>query len=176
MPTENERTFNSVLPRAGNDAVIKMNTPDGVVTIGWATGVSYDEDYELQPIRVLGQHGDIGHKSVGYSLNIRISTFGLIPEGILNGKFENVGETKTIIPVLNRKEILKSGELYFDIFDPDTGKLLVSLEKCKMATSGISIQNNNFITRETAWKGITTNTFKGDAGSEEIIKYEDAWR
>lgn len=176
MATENERSFNSVTPRAGNDAVIKMNTPDGVVVIGWATGVSFDEDYELQGFRTLGQHGDIGHKSLGYTLNIRISTFGLIPEAILNGKFENVSETKTIVPVLNRKEILKSGELYFDIFDPDTNKLLVSLEKCKMSTSGVSIQNNSFITRETAWKGITTNTYRGDPGSEEVIKYEDAWK
>jgi len=175
MATENERAFKSILPRAGNDATIKMNTPNGVVVVGWATGVDYDENYELQGIRVLGHHGDIGHKSLGYTLDIRISSFGLIPEAILNGKFENVSEDKTILPVLNRAEILKSGELYFDIYDPDTSQLLVSLEKCKMSTNGVSIQNNNIITRETAWKGIVANEYKGDAGSEQIIKYEDAW-
>jgi len=168
--------FKNIEPRAGNDALMKMNTPNGVLVVGWATGVDYNENYELQGIRVIGQHGDIGHKSLGYTLDLTIATFGLIPESILNGKLETASEDKTIVPVLNRSEILKAGVLYFDIYDPDTGQLLVSLEKCKMNTSAVSIQNNAFITRTTTWKGITANEFKGDAGSETLIKYSDAWK
>jgi hypothetical protein len=39
---------------AGLDAVVKYEGQ----TIGYATGLDFDEDFELQGIRTLGYHGD----------------------------------------------------------------------------------------------------------------------
>jgi len=165
MATRDANAFKDIHVRAGNDAILKIDTPNGIRVCGWATGLSWDEDHEVQGIRVLGHHGDIGFKSIGYNANVRISSFGLIPEAINDGNFGT--EIKTILPVISRSNILTTGVFFFDVYDPITKNLLASLEKCKFSSNNVSIQNNNMITRETSWKCMEVIYYKD--GLTEII-------
>ena len=78
---------------AGLDAIVKYEGK----TIGYATNVSFDEDFELQGIRTLGFHGDRDFKSMGYNCNVTVGTF------VLQGSVDDA------LPTPSRQTILKTG-------------------------------------------------------------------
>lgn len=121
---------------AGLDAIVKL---EGVV-IGWATNVSFDEDFELQGIRTLGFHGDRGYKSQGYNCTITVGTF-VLQKGVSDA-----------LPVPTRKSILTSGNTSFELLDLITGKTLYILSGCKCATHGVNFDSGSLATKNTTWR------------------------
>jgi len=121
---------------AGLDAIVKL---DGKV-IGWATNVSFDEDFELQGIRTLGFHGDRGYKSQGYNCTITVGTFVL------------QGDVSDSLPVPTRRTILTSGLVDFELIDLITGGTLYILRQCKCATSGVNLDSGSLSTKNTTWR------------------------
>ena len=121
---------------AGLDAIVKL---DGQI-IGWATNISWDEDFELQGIRTLGFHGDRGYKSQGYNCTVTVGTFVL------------VGSVGDNLPVPTRRTILTSGQVSFEILDLATEKTLYILRECKCATVGISLDSGSLSSKNTTWR------------------------
>jgi len=121
---------------AGLDAIFKIE--DKVV--GWATNVSFDEDFELQGIRTLGFHGDRGYKSQGYNCTVTIGTF------VLQGKLTDA------VPVPTRDTILTSGALKMELIDINTNETLYILKDCKCATKGVNFDSGSLATKNTTWR------------------------
>lgn len=121
---------------AGLDAIVKM---DGKV-IGWATNVSFDEDFELQGIRTLGFHGDRGFKSQGYTCSITVGTFVL------------QADVPDALPVPTRRTILTSGMVDFELLELVTSKTLFILKQCKCATAGVTFDSGSLSTKNTTWR------------------------
>ena len=55
---------------AGLDSILIQ---DGVV-VTFASGLNFDQDYELEGIRTLGFHGDRFFKSMGYTCSVTVET------------------------------------------------------------------------------------------------------
>jgi hypothetical protein len=121
---------------AGLDAIVKYNG----TTIGYATNVSVDEDFELQGIRTLGYHGDRDFKSMGYNANMSVGTFVL------------QGDVIDALPTPTRKTIIKTGLVNFELLDLNTGETLYIVQGCKCATKGISFDGNSLATKNTTWR------------------------
>ena len=121
---------------AGIDAIVKIGTQ----TIGWATNVNFDEDFELQGIRTLGHHGDRGYKSQGYNCSVTIGTFSL-QAGVDDA-----------LPVPTRQTVLTSGLVDFDLIDLITGATLYTLRQCKCATSGVTFDSGSLSVKNTTWR------------------------
>ena len=121
---------------AGLDAIFKIE--DKVV--GWATNVSFDEDFELQGIRTLGYHGDRGYKSQGYNCTVTVGTF------VLQASQNNQ------VPLPSRETILTSGTLKMELIDLIESATLYILENCKCATIGVNIDNGSLGTMTTTWR------------------------
>lgn len=121
---------------AGLDAIFKYE--DKVV--GWATNVSFDEDFELQGIRTLGFHGDRGYKSQGYNCTVNVGTF------VLQGTITDN------LPTPTRETILTSGTVKMELIDLTTGKTLYILQDCKCATIGVNLDSGSLATKATTWR------------------------
>jgi len=121
---------------AGLDAIVKYEGK----TIGFATNISFDEDFELQGIRTLGFHGDRDFKSMGYNCNVTVGTFVLY------------GNVDDALPTPSRATILKTGLVDFEILDLNTGDTLYILQSCKCATVGASFEGTALATKNTTWR------------------------
>lgn len=121
---------------AGLDSVVYL---DGKL-IGWATNVSFDEDFELQGIRTLGFHGDRGYKSQGYNCSVTVGTFVLL------------GSVADNLPVPTRRTILTNGLVDFFLFDLVTDDPLFILKSCKCATVGVNLDSGSLSSKNTTWR------------------------
>lgn len=111
--------------------------------VAYATGIDFDEDFELQGIRTLGFHGDRGFKSMGYSCNFSVNTFVLI-----GGAIEGALKTPT------RKSILTQGVLDFEIIDLVTKKTLYIAKSCKCGGKSTSLDATALATKTTRWRAV----------------------
>lgn len=121
---------------AGLDAIVKL----GGKQIGYATNVSFDEDFELQGIRTLGFHGDRDFKSMGYNCTVTVGTFVL------------QGDVDDALPTPSRSTILQSGLVDFELLDLNTGSTLYILQGCKCATKGVVFEGTALATKNTTWR------------------------
>ena len=121
---------------AGLDAIVKYNGNQ----VGYATNISFDEDFELQGIRTLGVHGDRDFKSMGYNCNVTVGTFVL------------QGDVSDALPTPSRSTILQTGLVDFEILDLVTGETLYILQSCKCATKGVSFEGTSLSTKNTTWR------------------------
>ena len=121
---------------AGLDAIIKYNGQQ----VGYATNVSFDEDFELQGIRTLGFHGDRDFKSLGYNCNLTVGTF------VLTGTIDDA------LPTPTRATIIKTGLVDFEILDLISGQTLYILQSCKCATKGVVFDGTGLATKNTTWR------------------------
>jgi hypothetical protein len=122
---------------AGLDAIVKQ---DGKI-VAYATGVTLDEDFELQGIRTLGFHGDRDFKSMGYTASFRVGTFVL-----LGGAIEGALTTPT------RTNILQATLLDFEIIDLINKQTLYIAQGCKCATKNTAIESGALATKDTTWR------------------------
>jgi hypothetical protein len=131
-----KQTGNETPVLAGLDAIVKYEGK----TIGYATNVSFDEDFELQGIRTLGFHGDRDFKSLGYNCNVTVGTFVL------------QGDVDDALPTPSRSTILQSGLVDFELIDLNTGTTLYLLSSCKCATKGVAFEGTSLATKNTTWR------------------------
>lgn len=132
----NQKTGFETPVLAGLDVIVKHNG----TTIGYATNVSADEDFELQGIRTLGFHGDRDFKSLGYNANITVGTLVL------------EGDVADALPTPSRITILKTGLVDFEVLDLNTGKTLYIFRSCKCSTKGIAFEGTSLATKNTTWR------------------------
>jgi hypothetical protein len=121
---------------AGLDAVVYQ---DGNI-VGWATNISFDEDFELGGIRTLGFHGDRGYRSMGYNCSVSVGTF------VLQGQVADSLKTPT------RRTILTSGQIDFYIFDLVSETPLFILRQCKCGTKGVNLDSGSLSSKNTTWR------------------------
>lgn len=129
-------TGNETPVLAGLDAIVKFNGK----TVGYATNVSIDEDFELQGIRTLGFHGDRDFKSLGYNCTMTVGTF------VLSGTVDDA------LPIPTRATILKTSLFDFEIIDLSTKSTLYIASSAKCASSGITFDGNSLANKNTTWK------------------------
>jgi len=132
------KRFDELPVIAGNDAFVKI---DGK-KVAWATDITVDQDFELQPVRTLGHHGDRGFKSVGYNANFTVGSFKLLKSA----------KADEALPQETRTSIITSGLATFEIIDSITGDVFAILSKSKIATDNMTFANNDMAKRTTNWK------------------------
>jgi len=122
---------------AGLDAVVRFQ---GKI-IAYATGIDWDEDFELQGIRTLGFHGDRDFKSMGYTASFNVGSF------VLSG-----GQIEGALPTPERATILTTKLTEFEVIDLATGKTLYILQGCKCGGKATTLDANALATKATRWR------------------------
>ena len=124
---------------AGIDVVLVQ---DGRV-VGFATDSTISEDHQLEAVNVLGVHGPLFFKSMGYSANLDIGTYVLRerdnPQALWTPGYQFDGSYN-----LNT-----AGGFDFVIADVDTYTILATALNCKLATSSIQFPLRGLNTKAT---------------------------
>lgn len=134
---------------AGLDSILIQ---DGKV-VAFASGVNFDEDFELEGVRTLGFHGDRFFKSMGYTASITIETYVIRranePGALLTPGWQADGSFN-----LNT-----AGEFDFVIADVHTLTVLFTMLKCKLSTQSAQFPARGLNTKNTVWR--TTRILPG---------------
>ncbi|MFQ3675547.1 MAG: hypothetical protein SNJ64_03285 [Endomicrobiia bacterium] len=116
--------------------------------VGWATGLRFSDDFELQGIRVLGHHGDIGFKSMGFTGQMTVGTL------VLESGFADNLETP------NRDIIINQKPRVFRVLDIATKKVLFTIVGAACGGRDISFQEGQLVAKDTTWR--YTNSIDGE--------------
>jgi len=122
-------------------------------TIGLASGVSYDEDWAVNPANVIGHLGPIAFDSQGYSCSITMQSFLPVDLQQNAGGRSLPGETDTVITDLlpTRQEIQDAGGKPREIetlqfIDILSGVILSQFKDVSIASNGVQVSPNSYIT------------------------------
>ena len=110
--------------------------------VGWATNIRCSDDFELQGIRVLGNHGDIGFKSMGFTGQMTIGTL-VLDAGISDN-----------LTVPERDGILNQTPKTFRISDVSTDEVLITIVGSICGGADITFQEGQLVTKDTTWRYI----------------------
>lgn len=127
---------------AGLDSILIQ---DGEV-ISFASGVNFDEDFELEGIRTLGFHGDRFFKSMGYTLSMSVETY-VIRRGSEPGALKTPGWQADGTFNANF-----AGAFDFVIADVHSLTVLFTLLGCKLSTQGVQFPARGLNTKTTNWR------------------------
>lgn len=135
--------FNSEGPvGAGLDSIIIQ---DGKI-VTFASGLNFDQDYELEGIRTLGFHGDRFFKSMGYTANASIETY-VLRAANASGAVKTPGWQTDGTFNLNT-----AGEFDFAVADVDTLNILFTLLGVKLAREDVQFPARGLNTKTTNWR------------------------
>jgi len=122
------------------------------IKLGICSDFSYDEDFQVNPAEVIGYLGPIAYDSQGYSCRISLGTYvqrasdrTALPGG-------SIGDVNILFP--RRQDIIRTGKLtdneitLVDIFD---GSILNNFVGCILATNGVQVRPNSYITRQATY-------------------------
>ncbi|HNR90666.1 MAG TPA: hypothetical protein PKM65_20185 [Spirochaetota bacterium] len=127
---------------AGLDSILVQ---DGTV-IAYASGVTFDEDWELEGIRTLGFYGDRYFKSMGYTARANIETYVLrgadIPGALKAPGWQPDGSCT----------INTAGLFDFALLDLHTLEVLFTLIACKIGTTNVQFPARGLNTKATTWR------------------------
>lgn len=117
--------------------------------VGLATGASYDEDWAVNPANVLNYHGPVDYTSQGYSCNITLSTF--VPEvpGVTTWPDGGVRALSEFLPTRSQVQSNSGKPGEFDemqFVNTDDGSLVVAFRRVIIASNGIQITPNSYVT------------------------------
>lgn len=127
---------------AGLDSILIQ---DGQV-VTFASGVNFDEDFELEGIRTLGFHGDRFFKSMGYTASATIETY-VIREPNVAGALATPGWQAD-----GKFNLNTAGEFDMVIADVDTLAILFTMLKCKLSTQAVQFPARGLNTKSTTWR------------------------
>lgn len=127
---------------AGLDSILIQ---DGEV-ISFASGVNFDEDFELEGIRTLGFHGDRFFKSMGYTLSMSVETY-VIRRASEPGALKTPGWQPDGTFNANT-----AGAFDFVIADVHSLTVLFTLLGCKLSTQGAQFASRGLNTKTTNWR------------------------
>ena len=119
--------------------------------VGLATQASYDEDWAVNPANVLNFHGPVAYQSQGYSCAITLGTF--VPEFIGSGPWPDAG-LKALAEYLPKRSDVQSnfgqpGLIALLLFlNTATGELIAKFRDCMIASNGIQITPNAYVTAQ----------------------------
>ncbi len=129
---------------AGIDSLLVQ---DGNI-VTYASGVNFNQDWELEGIRTLGYHGDRDFKSLGYTANVTIETFVLrgkdIPGALLTPGWQWDGSCN----------INKVGLFDFVIMDLHTLEVLNTLIGVKLGNEDVQFPSRGLNTKNTQWRAM----------------------
>ena len=130
---------------AGCDAKIFQ---DGNL-VGWATNVSVDENFFQTAIKVLGNRGPIGYKSVDYEGRMTVGTFVLKTDA-----WDDSLKTP------NRQNIINFGSSTFRLTSADDETLIGVIRGAKCNTQRFNFATGDLVAKDTEW--VFTEFTKGD--------------
>lgn len=116
------------------------------VEFSLASGASFSEDFNVQPLQTLGFLGPIEHNSFGYNCQLTVDTI--------------VSKDKTSYDLLFPKRALvqRDGQLQAWLFQfqstDDTPTIYDSFLGTVFASMGRQIQANAFVTQNTTWHSL----------------------
>ena len=119
------------------------------IPVGLATQASYDEDWGITPANVLNYLGPVDYDSQNYSCAINLGTFW--PEIPGSGPWPD-GGTKTLgdfLPTRSQVQSNNGKPQEFDLLqflNTATGQIVAQFRKCVLASNGMQISPNSFIT------------------------------
>lgn len=128
---------------AGLDTILMQDNQ----IISFASGLNFDEDFEIEGIRTLGFHGDRFFKSMGYTANITIETY-VIREANAEGALQTPGWQTDLSFNLNT-----NGEYDFTVHDiTDVNQILFTMMGVKLSTQSVQFPARGLNTKSTAWR------------------------
>ena len=127
---------------AGLDSIVIQ---DGVV-VTFASGVNFDEDFELEGIRTLGFHGDRFFKSMGYTASMTVETY-VLRRANEPGALGTPGWQADGTFTLNT-----AGEFDFVIADVHDLTVLFTILKTKLSTQAVQFPARGLNTKSTTWR------------------------
>jgi hypothetical protein len=127
---------------AGLDAIL---TQDSRV-VHFASGVNFDQDYEIEGIRTLGFHGDRFFKSMGYTASATVETYVLRGQDV-EGALATPGWQSDGTFNLNT-----AGEFDFVISDVNTLDALFTLRGTKLSNESVAFPARGLNTKTTNWR------------------------
>lgn len=128
--------------KSGIDAVVTQNG----ALIGWATEVTFDEDFMLEAINTLGKHGPRGFKSLNYDANMSVGTFILDPE------LEDGTPVADNLQTATRRSILSIGDFTFELFDLIRQDVFIKALGCVPSQNTWTMSAGQLATKQTQWK------------------------
>ncbi len=134
---------------AGIDSILIQ---DGKI-VSYASGINYDQDWELEGIRTLGHHGDRYFKSLGYTGRFTIETF-LLRGQDMDGSLITPGWQPD-----GSCNINTSGLFDFAILDLHSFEVLATMVSCKISNDSVQFPARGLNTKSTQWR--TTRILPG---------------
>lgn len=137
---------------------VKVKVGGALKAIGLASGCSYDEDYGVQPGNVLNHLGPIDYSCQNYSCNINISTF--VPEvaASTGSKYADGGETTLhdLLPTRDSIQVDGKGKVFEQLVfvNTATGKVLAQFEQVIVASTGMQVNPNSYITENIRFMAV----------------------
>lgn len=113
----------------------------GTDVVGFATGLSENENFGVQDLRTLGNYTAIDLKPVRYSCSFNLNTFILS-----NDALEKLG----IMPTA--ETALRSAKLNFRVLSKITGSLLWTYRGSVCDSKGVDITANAISGRRSTWQ------------------------
>lgn len=129
--------------KSGIDAIV---TQDGR-TIGWATEVQIDEDFQIENIITLGFHGPRGFKSLGYDCSFTVGTF------ILNPTLPDGTPVTDNLFVATRRTINTLAPISYELIDLITNQVFLKILGCVNSNNSWTVSAGQLATKNTSWKG-----------------------
>jgi hypothetical protein len=128
--------------------------------VGLANNAGYDEDWAVNPANVLNYHGPVDYDSQGYSCTVTLGTF--VPEKPDMSPWPDGGVKALSDYLVTRREVQsndgKPGE--FDLLqfvNTATGEVLASFSKVMLASNGIQISPNSYVTANMRFMAVERN-------------------
>lgn len=112
------------------------------VKIAWASNVSYNENYQLEPVNVLDQLEVNEHAEVGYTVDFQCQSFR-----VANQSVKQLGIMSTL------SQALTQGELTAEVIDKISSATLLLMTGVKLQTRQTSVDARGVMTETWSFVG-----------------------
>jgi len=118
--------------------------------IAWASNVSYNENYQLEPINVLDQLQVQEHAEVGYTVDMQCQSFRVAEASV-----KQLGIMSTL------SQVLTQGELTAEVIDKITGATLLLMTGVKLQARQTTVDARGVMTETWSFVGRTSEDEAG---------------
>ncbi len=132
---------------AGTDVVVFQ----GDQKVGWATNLKFTNDTKIQPIKVLGHHGNIGFKSMGFEGKMDIGAL------VLEAGFDDALKTP------ENGELMSMKPYTFKIMNLVTNQVLYTIKGAICGSWDVEFKDGQMVAKNTSWQ--YTSAVAGDGVS-----------
>ncbi len=121
--------------------------------IGLATGINYDENFNVQPVEVLNVLGRISLDVTGYTLTINVDKFIKRPGS--EDDINKVINGERLVPLID--QIKATGSIpdrKLTLIDTNINQPTDEFEKCVLTSHGKQVTSNAFLTENLSFEGL----------------------